>query len=235
MSEDPGRLDVLDVTAPDVRAAGDFGTWLDDVQTALATGADMDVPCGECTGCCRSSYFIHIAPDEHETLDRIPRALLFDAPGVPSGHLLMGYDQHGHCPMLVDDRCSIYEHRPRTCRVYDCRVFPATGTAPDEPGKGPIAERARRWRFRYPGARDRALRSAVGAAAEFLEAYAERLDEPRPRNTTQRAVRAIEVHEMFLVHGEAAKDPSRASEIVAAVNAARQGPPGSSGPAEGGG
>ena len=29
--------------------------------------------------------------------------------------------------MLVDGRCSIYEHRPRTCRTYDCRIFTATG------------------------------------------------------------------------------------------------------------
>jgi len=70
---------------------------------------------------------VHIGPDEHETLARIPAALRFPAPGSPHGHVVLGYDEHGRCPMLVDGGCSIYEHRPRTCRTYDCRIFPATG------------------------------------------------------------------------------------------------------------
>lgn len=85
------------------------------------------MPCGDCTACCTSSQFIHIAPDETETLGHIPDELLFDAPGFPAGHVVLGYDENGHCPMLVDGACSIYAHRPRTCRTYDCRIFPATG------------------------------------------------------------------------------------------------------------
>ena len=27
--------------------------------------------------------------------------------------------------------CSIYDHRPRTCRTFDCRVFAAAGVAVD--------------------------------------------------------------------------------------------------------
>jgi Fe-S-cluster containining protein len=34
--------------------------------------------------------------------------------------------------MLIDNRCSIYPHRPRTCGTYDCRVFPAAGLDNDE-------------------------------------------------------------------------------------------------------
>src|SRR5204863_6078536 len=83
-------------------------------------------------------------------------------PRLPKGHVLLGYDERGHCPMLVDDRCSIYEHRPRTCRTYDCRVFPAAGLDADQPA---IAERVRRWRFAYPTAADRARHEAVRAAA----------------------------------------------------------------------
>ena len=76
--------------------------------------------------------FIHIQPEETQTLQRIPRALLFPAPGLPKGHVLMGYCDKGQCPMLVDNQCSIYEHRPQTCRDYDCRVFAATGISVDQ-------------------------------------------------------------------------------------------------------
>src|SRR5204862_263741 len=83
-----------------------------------------------------------------DTLAHIPPALLFPAPRMPAGHVLLGYDENGCCPMLVDGGCSIYDHRPRTCRTYDCRVFPAAGIdISDDGDKGPIAHQARRWRF----------------------------------------------------------------------------------------
>ena len=47
--------------------------------------------------------------------------------------------------MLIDDKCSIYEHRPRTCRVYDCRVFPAAGVTIDDPDKALIETNTRAW------------------------------------------------------------------------------------------
>ena len=85
-----------------------------------------------------------VEPDERDALAHIPSELLFPAPGLPKGHRVMGYDERGHCPMLVDGDCSIYEHRPRTCRSYDCRVFTVTGVTPDQPE---IAERAAEWLF----------------------------------------------------------------------------------------
>jgi len=156
--------------------AGDFSPWLAETRRAQRLPTiGADVPCGTCTGCCRASYFIHIRPDEKAALARIPRALLFPAPGLPEGHVLMGYDKRGKCPMLVEERCTIYAHRPQTCRDFDCRVFAATGIALD--GEGPqagIAERVRQWRFELPGERDRAELSAVQAAGAFLLAEGER-------------------------------------------------------------
>jgi len=149
---------------PDL-AAGDFSTWLSGMQAALRGDEDADVPCGTCTACCTSSQFVHIEPDEADALAHIPAALLFPAPQLPKGHVLLGYDERGHCPMLVDGRCSIYEHRPRTCRTYDCRVFPAAGLEADQPT---IAERVRRWRFEYRGAGDRGRHDAVRADAREL-------------------------------------------------------------------
>ena len=179
--------------------AGVFSSWLDDIDAAIRGDAGSDVACGTCTACCTSSQFVHIAPDEHDALAHIPKALLFPAPRAPSGHVLMGYDERGHCPMLIDGACTIYEHRPRTCRTYDCRVFPATGVRIDEADKAAIAEQARRWRFAFPTDGDRMRHDAVQAAAAFLEANRSAFpDGAVPRSPTALAVLAIEIRDEFL-------------------------------------
>jgi uncharacterized protein len=180
-------------------AAGDFSTWLESIRDAIRAGEVAGVPCGECTACCTSSQFVHVAPDEIDTLAHIPRDLLFPAPGLPNGHFVIGYDDNGHCPMLVDGRCSIYEHRPRTCRTYDCRVLPAAGFENDEDVPVEIARRAGRWRFTYGTAGARSEHVAVQAAATFLADHPEAL----PPNTgrpslTRLAALAIEVTDLFL-------------------------------------
>ena len=183
----------------DTLAAGEFGNWITDMQLALRGEQDATVPCGDCTACCTSSQFVHIAPDETETLARIPDALHFAAPRMPRGHVLLGYDERGHCPMLVDGACSIYEHRPRTCRTYDCRVFPAAGVEDDDESKQRITLRARRWRFDYATPNDETRHAAVVAAATYLQEQAEGLDErDRPMTTTQLAVLAVEIHDLFV-------------------------------------
>lgn len=148
--------------------AGDLRQWLDELHAALIGEGDTDVPCAGCTACCEASQFIHVAPGETDALAHIPRALLFPAPGAPAGHLVMGYDEHGRCPMLRADGCSIYEHRPRTCRTYDCRVFAATGVTPTGPGQAAIAARADRWRFAVRDADDEGSLARIRAAAEQL-------------------------------------------------------------------
>jgi Fe-S-cluster containining protein len=121
-----------------------FSEWIHEFELTMEDEIDAAVPCGACTACCTSSQFVHIAPDENDTLAHIPSALRFPAPGLPKGHFVMGYDERGHCPMLVDGDCSIYEHRPRTCRMYDCRIFAVTGVEPDQSA---IAARVRDWQF----------------------------------------------------------------------------------------
>ena len=159
-------------------AAGEFGQWLADTRAAFRGERDAVVPCGECTACCTASQFIHVGPDEHATLAVIPPALLFPAPGFPPGHVVMGYDDKGHCPMFIDNRCSIYEQRPRTCRTYDCRVFTATAVVPDDPE---IAARVSRWHFEH---------ATAAAAAEHV-ALEERAAQDSDPNPTGRAVRAV--------------------------------------------
>ena len=173
--------------------AGDFAPWAAGMQAAIRGGGESAVPCGGCTACCTSSQFVHVGPDEAETIARIPAELLVPAPGLPDGHLVLGYDERGHCPLLVDGRCSIYAHRPRACRTYDCRVFAASGLGLE--GAGEIARRARRWRFGFPTPEDRERHRAVRAAAASLAALP---DGERPATPTEHAVRAVECHDEFL-------------------------------------
>ena len=171
--------------SPETLPAGAFGAWLDGMAAALRGHADADVACGSCTACCASSQFVHVAPDEADALAHIPRELLFPAPDLPRGHVLMGYDERGRCPMLTDEGCSIYDHRPRTCRTYDCRVFPAAGVVPDD--KPLVAERSSRWRFTNEVPDDEARHAAVRAAAADL-----RSRHPTA-SATEVAVRAVAV------------------------------------------
>jgi Fe-S-cluster containining protein len=148
--------------------AGPFGAWTRELAAAIRGAGEADVACGTCTACCRSGQFILIGPEESHALAHIPTAVLFPAPRMSKGHVLMGYDEHGRCPMLGEAGCTIYEHRPRTCRTYDCRVFPAAGVFPDEPEKADIATRSRRWEFSYADPSDRQLHAEVQAEAARL-------------------------------------------------------------------
>jgi uncharacterized protein len=184
--------------------AGDFAQWMIELRGALRGERTADVPCDGCTACCTSSQFVHIAPEETDTLARIPAELLFPAPQLPSGHVVLGYDEHGRCPMLIDEACSIYEDRPTACRTYDCRIFPAAAVDADDSGNGDgtkvlIARRARRWRFSFPTDADRNQRDAVIAAADFLRRHVDVLPNGVvPTSPTGLALLAIGIHERFL-------------------------------------
>jgi len=201
--------------------AGGFSSWLRRTRIAQADDSGADVPCGECTACCTSSYFIHIKPDETQTVAQIPGELLFAAPGLPKGNVVLGYDEDGHCPMVREDGCSIYEQRPLTCRNYDCRVYAAAGIAAD---RDLITQRARRWQFEYPTTDDRDRHSAVRAAARFLREHAECFPGGAvPGDPAQVAILALKVYDVFLkdkdesgATGRGSSDHDIASAVVEA-------------------
>lgn len=211
--------------------AGPYSPWLaSTIRARRLPTVGADVPCGTCSGCCRASLFIHIGPSETEALAHIPRALLFPAPGLPEGHVLMGYDEKGHCPMWRAEGCSIYAHRPQTCRDFDCRIFTATGIAVGGPAQSPIAERVAQWRFTYPTQESHAEREAVLATAMFLEAHGDLFPEGMvPVNPTQRALLAIEIHRvMYDFQVEADAGPMPADDVirdalVASIGASKRG------------
>jgi uncharacterized protein len=196
---------------------GGFLDWLRLTRAAHQTDADVDVPCGDCVACCTSSYFIHVRPDDEATLRRVPAELLVPAPGAPKGHVVMGYDESGKCPMLEGGRCSIYQDRPLTCRTYDCRVFAAAGIDADRPA---ITARARTWVFDEPTDDDRRAHAAVRAAARFLREHPECFEGgARPDNPAHVALLAVKAYEVFLGREEGTKAGGPASDGVGLADA----------------
>ncbi len=204
-------------------AAGDFTQWLQGTRATQGHGADADVPCGTCNGCCKSFYFIHITPDDTQALSAIPQELLFAAPGLPDGHFVMGYNDQGHCPMLIDDRCSIYHDRPQTCRAYDCRIFSAADMAPGESDKVLVAERTQQWEFSFASGSSREQQRAVAAAARWLqqEQGNSHTHLPKgfiPSNSTQLAVLALQVHTLFLTSDDTSSQAFADRLVALAAN-----------------
>jgi uncharacterized protein len=180
-------------------AAGPFIEWLRQAHDALRGDGGSDVPCGDCVGCCVSSYFIPIRPQDQAAFAAIPPEVLVTAPGQPSGHKMMGYRADGTCPMLNAGKCSVYQHRPQTCRDYDCRIFAAAGIDAGGADKSIINDRVRAWRFTYPSDEDRRVHEAVQAAATFIREH--RADFPggrAPTAPTGVAVLALKVYGLFL-------------------------------------
>ncbi|MHC9538887.1 MAG: hypothetical protein AB9903_05155 [Vulcanimicrobiota bacterium] len=224
MDYETKRISVEEAKGQHELPAGCFSSWLRCARYGLIKDTDIVVNCGECRGCCTSSYFIHIRPDETQTLARINKKLLFPAPGQSRGTMLMGYDDKGCCPMYSGDRCLIYQCRPCTCRSYDCRIFTAAGIDAGDDSKAQINQRVRRWKFSYPTSRDRDKHSAVLAAAKFMQERSGCFPAGVvPDNPTQLALLSIKVYEVFLNRrDECDKKGHKPSDrkIVKAVTAA---------------
>lgn len=176
--------------------AGGFSEWLRAMRRALATEEGMDVACGDCVGCCTSSYYIKVRPNETRALAAIdPKHL---SPG-PRGSQLMGFLENGHCPMFDGRGCSIYRDRPDTCRTYDCRVFTAAGITAGGDDKSVINARVASWRFEYPTDTDRREQAAVIAAAQFLRQHPVRFPGGHvPSRASDIAVLAVKTYQVFL-------------------------------------
>lgn len=88
-------------------------------------------------------------------------------PGQPgqAARRVLKHDESGRCSQLTPEGCSVYAHRPRACRMYDCRIFAAAGVRADSPL---IAERAQGWRFSYASPSSRERHATVRMAAVAL-------------------------------------------------------------------
>jgi Fe-S-cluster containining protein len=167
------------------RDAGEFGAWLTAFRASLHDAAPVDVPCDGCTACCRSGKVIPVERDELDALAHIPADSLMPMPGEP-GRQVLRHDESGRCSQLTPEGCSVYAHRPRACRMYDCRIFAAAGLDADAPL---IAERVQQWRFRYASQAARERHASVRMAAVVL-GFPGGLTSPV--SPTQHAVDAVE-------------------------------------------
>ena len=186
------------------------------MRRSLQGDEGMDVPCGDCVGCCVSGYSVQLRPEDHRAREQISAELLVSPPGFPAGHLTVQPTPEGLCPMLHAGRCSIYYVRPQTCLDYDCRIFAAAGL---DAGKPIIDKRVREWRFSYSSELDRLEHQAVGAAASFIREHRDSFDVRVPTTPMGIAVFAIKSYVVFV--DPATKTKSAADIARAMLDASR--------------
>jgi Fe-S-cluster containining protein len=179
--------------------AGEFSAWLRATRLSFRTGVDVDVSCGDCTACCSSSLFIEVSPDELESRSVIGEQWLVASPAGPPGFAMLGYDDHGNCPMLQSGLCGIYQQRPRTCRRYDCRIFVAAGIPPSDESTNAIAQQVKNWQFSYANEKSITQHSATRAAAKFVRENPSTFPINQiPTLPSDLAVLAVKVYEAFI-------------------------------------
>lgn len=197
--------------------AGAFGKWLREMRAVLSGERDADVPCGDCVGCCVSSYPILLRLGDRLAREQVPEQNLI-GPARHGEQWLMGFREDGSCPFLEQHRCSIYSDRPQTCRDYDCRIYAAAGFGPD--GDRPvIAERVGAWEFSYVNDQDQREAQAVRRAAQFIRAHPGLFPAGmRAGSATAAAVLAVKTYPMFLA-ADAPHSPEETARRV--MDAAR--------------
>ena len=128
---------------------------------------------------------------------------------------MMRYLEDGTCPMLDSGRCSIYRHRPQTCRDYDCRIFAAAGIDAGAADKAVINRRVHAWRFTYPTDADWLAHRAVRAAASFIQTKKTRFPGgAAPTAPTGIAVLAIKSCSVFLDPDIQARDDADIANAI---------------------
>jgi len=197
--------------------AGDFDDWLQRILQSFRTASAMEVPCGDCRGCCSAGRFVHLVPSDQQARAAISRDFLQHAPGMPSGHAVVGYLADGLCPMLKHGTCTIYPYRPSTCRTFDCRVLAAAGLQVVGKWNERINARVQAWRFTFSSSDSWARFNAIRRAADFIGHNAAAFPGGRaPSEPATIAVLAIKVHPVLMGTNRHAKPSDVANAIVAA-------------------
>ena len=214
-------------TDPPAEDAGAFDPWLARTRTGFDQPATADVPCKGCSACCRAGYFVHLGPYDDAARAHIPPELLFPAPGLP-GHQILPVTESGQCPMYGATGCTIYAHRPQTCRDYDCRVFAATGI---DAGVDEVDARVAAWRFQAPDRK----RAAVARCAAFVQHHEADLRDLLPEHPPQRAVAVLRAAALFENDGDseaAGGSPAASAARLAEIRRLLEAVAGPGGPAD---
>lgn len=103
----------------------EFVEELADISARNAAGksASSRTPCNGCRECCW--YFkVEVDPLKENPSDLRRLDLVQDLSG--SG-LVLRKNEDGSCVHLGEQGCTVYAHRPKACRVYDCRISAVVG------------------------------------------------------------------------------------------------------------
>jgi hypothetical protein len=127
--------------------------------------------------------------------------------------------------MLADNKCSIYEYPPRTCRTYDWRVFAATGVPVGRRTQAEIAERAKAWVFHYESEESREEHTLCRSKRLLFLRKNRDLFPPGllPTHPAELAALAVRIYKLFAEtkaasHGPSALPDAIVQGIVTALN-----------------
>ena len=99
-----------------------------------------NVPCDGCTACCKDIGEVGLGPlDDPSLISEINEKGNAQIPRDPDT---------GHCIYLLDEKCSIYDKRPITCRIFDCRIYAITGALHGENPKNDLNITIMNWDMR---------------------------------------------------------------------------------------
>jgi Putative zinc- or iron-chelating domain len=148
-----------------LRAAGSPSQLMEEAEklearTRAGEKVSTSVPCAGCTQCCHAPW-IRVDPsvERQEDLDHLD---IVSDPG--QGGPMLRKAANGACVHLGPKGCSVYEHRPRACRMYDCRLFAIAGTLDNFTDMG--AGFSPPWAFRPRDKQDRIFVAAMRLAGE---------------------------------------------------------------------
>jgi hypothetical protein len=105
------------------RLAGDPEAFV--ASCSAGTNASR-VPCGGCTECCYHKH-VEVYPNQERPED-LPH-LSYEADSESASGWRLRTRADGACIHLGEHGCTVYEHRPRACRRYDCRVWSWLGAS----------------------------------------------------------------------------------------------------------
>ena len=81
-------------------------------------GPIADVPCGSCYDCC-SKLSPFLTQEEFESGQYV-YTFMNTPDNIPA--IAIPRKQDGGCFYLESGKCTIYEKRPKACRIFDCRL-----------------------------------------------------------------------------------------------------------------
>jgi hypothetical protein len=117
-------IEFMDVNTNEMKTARNAGDPVEFLARLIASMAAEDrgerpvanVPCDGCTACC---YFHEV--DFDPKAERASDLPFLDFVVGDDGKAVLRKREDGACVHLGDSGCTVYEHRPRPCRHYDCR------------------------------------------------------------------------------------------------------------------